>query len=679
MTALSAGMHVGDSALGLGYPIYLWIIFGNGFRFGVEYLKRATVLAVVGFGFMALNTPVWIRDRDLAVGLLIGLIALPVYVSVLIRKLSEAKQQAEEASKAKSMFLASVSHELRTPLNAIISFADLLRLGRLEREQAEMATVIGDSGRSLLGLINNILDFSRIEAGKQPVRIAPFDLAACLDQVRRVLSVQAQAKGVFVHVWIGPGLPLRLIGPEQELKQVLLNLGGNAVKFTSHGGVTICVRKGEGADGGLMLKVDVIDTGIGIAPEAQGRIFDAFAQADDSIIDSYGGTGLGLAIVRQLVRRHGGEVSLSSEPGKGSTFSFTMGVSEGTARGEAEARRAAVIVSHHPALGVQFGRYGARPEWVTNVAAARDALAAGVDSERSQLLVFDRETMSEAAFGNMAAVLDELHVSIAVGVMSETPDDHERTAGFPLTISMSARATEEDWRRLAAVGEVSAPTAASAGGQAPASKARSLRILVAEDNRTNQEVARRLLERAGHQVEIAAQGEEAVEMLERQTFDLVLMDINMPVMNGYEATKLHRFASLGRRHVPIYALTADVTPETRERSREAGMQGCLHKPIDMAELQAVLDAVGGAAQPDNGKARPRLRRRHRRSFRLRPTKPRPSTPSRWSMRAPCAGWRSWEGPPSYRSWPRSSSPTRGARSTNSTTRPPCMTRRRSAT
>ncbi len=230
----------------------------------------------------------------------------------------------------------------------------------------------------------------------------------------------------------------------------------------------------------------------------------------------------------------------------------------------------------------------------------RDALAAGVDSERSPLLVFDRETMSEAAFGNMAAVLDELHVSIAVGVMSETPDDHERTAGFPLTISMSARATEEDWRRLAAVGEVSAPTAASAGGQIPASRTRSLRILVAEDNRTNQEVARRLLERAGHQVEIAAQGEEAVEMLERQTFDLVLMDINMPVMNGYEATKLHRFASLGRRHVPIYALTADVTPETRERSREAGMQGCLHKPIDMAELQAVLDAVGRAAQPDNG-------------------------------------------------------------------------------
>jgi two-component system sensor histidine kinase RpfC len=599
MTTLSLGMHIGDSAFALGYPIYLWVIFGNGFRFGVGYLFRATLCGAIGFGLMAMHTPIWIRDTDLTVGLFVGLIVLPAYVSVLIRKLSEAKRQAEEASKAKSMFLASVSHELRTPLNAIISFSDLLKIARLDREHREMAATIGDSGRSLLGLINNILDFSRIEAGKQPVRIGLFDLAACLERTRRVLAVQADAKSIYLNVWIGPDLPLNVIGSEQELQQILLNLAGNAVKFTRHGGVTIAARREERGDGHLWLRIDVTDTGIGIAREAQARIFESFSQADDTIIDRFGGTGLGLAIVRQLVERHGGAVSLTSEPGRGSTFSFTLRLSEGVAAGAAPVSRQAIIVTHHPGLAVQFGRFGAKPQWATSVSAARVALSGIDEYAPPPVVIFDRETMSEAAFGNMGAVLQETGRHVVVGVLSDTPDDVARTAGFPMTFSIPAPGAEGDWSRLAHAGQIAAPSEeTSAGGRiAP------LNILVAEDNVTNQQVARKLLEREGHSVTVVVNGEDAVEALEKQAFDLVLMDINMPVMNGFEATKLHRFASLGRRRVPIYALTADVTDDTREKAAEAGMDGCLHKPIERAELDTVLAAAApGRADREKSQA-----------------------------------------------------------------------------
>jgi two-component system sensor histidine kinase RpfC len=228
---------------------------------------------------------------------------------------------------------------------------------------------------------------------------------------------------------------------------------------------------------------------------------------------------------------------------------------------------------------------------VTSVSGARAALETLDEATAPPIMIFDRETMSEAAFGNLAAILVETGRHIVVGVLSETPDDSTRTAGFPLSLSIGPRVGPDDWTRLMAASRHAMPDRSVADPVAPSAP---LRILVAEDNITNQQVIRRLLERDGHEIVIAVNGEDAVEALEKDSFDLVLMDINMPVMNGYEATKLHRFASLGRRRVPIHALTADVTPETREKAEQAGMDGCLHKPIDRDELNAVIGAISRA-------------------------------------------------------------------------------------
>jgi two-component system sensor histidine kinase RpfC len=323
---LSAGIHVGNEVTSLLYPIYLWIIFGNGFRFGLKYLFLATALSLAGFGVVVAITDYWWSHLYLAGGLLGGLVILPLYAATLIKKLSAARQLAEEASQAKSRFLTSVSHELRTPLNAIIGLSDLLRDTKLDSDQQEMTRTIGTAGRSLLALINSILDLSRIEERRIATQIVEFDLHALLADVRAILCVQAHAKSVRLALHVTARTPQFIKADKRHLEEILVNLGGNAVKFTERGSVTIAIDASEQNGQRVRLRCEVTDTGIGIAPDAQGRIFESFTQADDTIIDRFGGTGLGLAIVKQLVEFHGGKIGVESAPGAGSTFWFDLPV-----------------------------------------------------------------------------------------------------------------------------------------------------------------------------------------------------------------------------------------------------------------------------------------------------------------------------------------------------------------
>ena len=455
-------MHSGDELTAFTYPIFLWAIFGNGFRFGVKYLFIAAFAGFLAFLAVIVTTPFWRDNRELSAGLLAGLIILPVYVSVLIRRLSEAKHQAEEASRAKSLFLASLSHELRTPLNAVIGLSDMLAGSQLPREQADMARTIGKSGRSLLNLINSLLDLSRMEIGKKP-QMGVFALHEMLHDIRDMLNVQAQAKGIELALQIDPQLPQHVQGSMRHFEEVLINLVGNAVKFTSQGSVRMEARVVTATDATMRLRFEVKDTGIGIAPEAQARIFESFTQADETIIDRFGGTGLGLAIARQLVVAHGGEIGVESRLGQGSTFWFEM-----------------------------------------------------------------------------------------------------------------------------QVGTVSADEIVTPAPLAGARKVRPLRILVAEDNRTNQMVLSQILKQDGHEAVMVENGDLAVEALLQETFDLVLMDLNMPVMNGLDAAQFYAFAMVGQDPVPVIALTADATAQTAEKCRAVGMVACLNKPI---EPKALLDAV----------------------------------------------------------------------------------------
>ena len=583
---LSYGMHVGDSAFAIGYPLYLWIIIGNGFRFGIKYLIGAALAAIAGFLYLIMRTPLWHNNLELSFGLMAGLVLLPAYCSVLIRKLSEAKQQAEQANKAKSLFLAGVSHELRTPLNAIITLADLMRQGQISREQREMSETIGMSGRALLKLINSILDLSKLEANDGASGIGSFDLFQSLQDVRRVLASLAEAKGLFLSVSVSSDVLSRVVGNRQHLEEILTNLIGNATKFTAHGGIHVHVSRIEREDAGQMLSFSVRDTGIGISPSAQSRIFDQFTQADETIVDRFGGTGLGLALAKRLVETHGGEIGVRSIVGEGSEFWFTLPFDSQPAEAQPHAAKPdVVLLSHDFGLHTRLALECADLVRLTDARRALVAARSMLDKGAGCLVLLDGDSMPSDTLSELIEA-DKGRMTLGscvIGVMSRTDKNMIDMSAAPFAARLDLPINPVAFRQLADCGLTRATQAvSSSSGIVP------LRILVAEDNATNQLVIRKLLERDKHMVRIVSNGEEAVEALLKQDFDVVLMDINMPVMNGLEATKLYRFAALGSVHVPIYALTADVTEDTRRRCELAGMDGCLHKPIDQPELQEVF-------------------------------------------------------------------------------------------
>ncbi|MET0428861.1 MAG: ATP-binding protein [Microvirga sp.] len=320
---LSCGLYAGGEYVTILYPFYFWIILGNGFRYGVRYLYVGTALGAGGFFVVTRTADYWMDNRPLSLGLLAGIVILPLYAATLIRSLSQAREQAEQANQAKTQFLASVSHELRTPLNAVVGMSDLLSDTTLRTDQREMVETVKGSSRALLALIDDLLDFASIEAGKIALNPIPFDLAKVLSEVREIGQMQAIAKGLRFNLHVTPRTPLMLIGDERRLREILLNLVGNAVKFTERGGVLVSadgVLNGEVAS----LRLEVSDTGIGIEDAARTRIFERFTQADETILNRFGGTGLGLAISQQLVRLQGGEITVESTPGKGSTFGFSI-------------------------------------------------------------------------------------------------------------------------------------------------------------------------------------------------------------------------------------------------------------------------------------------------------------------------------------------------------------------
>jgi two-component system sensor histidine kinase RpfC len=595
----SYGMHVGGETFALLYPVYLWVIFGNGFRFGIPYLLAAGVTSVLCFGIVIMTTAFWQEHRGLSAGLTAGLVLLPLYVSTLIRKLSEAKRQAEEANRAKSAFLASISHEFRTPLNAIIGLSALLRETSPGAEQEEMSETIGKSGHQLLTLINSVLDFSRAEAGRITIKTVDFDLVSVLGEIRDMLAIEAQRKGVWLAIHCTARTPQLLVGDKHHLVEVLINLAGNAVKFTERGFVVVAVDTVARDGDNVRLRFEVTDTGIGISADAQSRVFDRFTQADETIIDRFGGTGLGLAIARQLVELQGGTIGVESALGKGSTFWFEIEV-------KAQIRdlprintgtTPIVLVGGNDAARVMVRSCAPDAKFATNIDEATAVLtslqAAGV---RRPIVIIDHEicdATDDSVFRRFvcenrafAPALILLKDDTAVGLPPSIVRSRFVTAlAAPLdplkfvSALRLARGSNADER----------PGDARTHAIVPSD--RPLSILIAEDKRTNQIVIEKILERAGHRSMVVDNGEAALDMLDAHKFDLVLMDVNMPVMNGIEATKLYRFASLDQPRVPIVALTADATEEVARRCEEAGMDACITKPVEPRNLLEIIEMI----------------------------------------------------------------------------------------
>jgi two-component system sensor histidine kinase RpfC len=601
---LSWGIHAGDEALSLLYPIYLWVIFGNGFRFGLKYLFGAMLIAVAGFSAVVATTEYWALHTKLAYGLLGGLVILPLYAATLIKKLQAAKNEAEQANKAKSLFLASVSHEFRTPLNAVIGMSDMLRDTKLNAEQLDMTQTIRGSARALLAQINDILNYSRIEAGQMPDHSVDFDLHAVLGQVRSMLVAQAREKGVRLSLHVGPHTPYKLHGNSRALQDALTNLTANAVKFTERGSIAIAAGLIEQKDGTARIRFEVTDTGIGIAEEAREKIFQSFTQADESIVDRFGGTGLGLAIVKQLIERQGGTIGVDSKPGEGSTFWFELGYQIGTNEGAGSipdlSDTRVILLACNDDSATEITRMLEASRATVGVARTADQAcdqfavpeASGI---RRTIVIVDGDQL-EPDSASVGTTLNKMNGGANLSVVLLTAEPLTGLLPLPNRFdfaSVIAKPAQSSTLgaalRIAKAGDAAGID--EEGKVDHEQPARKLSILVADDNRTNQKVIGKILERVGHDVSIVENGEQALDAMQVKAFDIALMDVNMPVLNGIEATKLYRFASLGKPRLPIVALTADATPETKQRCEEAGMDACVIKPIEPARLLSIIGSI----------------------------------------------------------------------------------------
>ena len=487
---MGVGMYLLGQLLAPMYVIILWVTIGNGLRYGPRYLNLAIGFACVTFLTVILSTPYWQANPWIGWGLLVGLIAVPLYLSSLLKALVRATEAAKAASAAKSRFVANMSHEFRTPLNGIVGMAELLATSPLTPDQRDSAEVIRASARSLQALVEDVLDISAIEAGKLKRNDTDFSLRALIDNIQLMLQPSAQTKGLAFDILLAPDVPDALNGDSGHLQQILVNLLTNAIKFTQVGKVELKVSVHERGSEAAQFHFSVRDTGIGIAPEALKRIFHAFEQADSGRDRRFGGTGLGTTIALALTEILGGHLSVESEEGVGSHFW----------------------------IDVPFRLQAAKP--------------------------------AAAAASNVIAFSD--------------PFVRHRA------------------------------------------RVRPLRVLVADDQPANVMVMQRLLERAGHRLQLVGDGEAVLNALEAQQFDLVITDLHMPGLSGLETIKQARFMQAGHKRTPFIVLTADATPEAQMECERAGAYAFLSTPIVVEKLLDKLAEIGDGivARTDEQAPRP---------------------------------------------------------------------------
>ena len=600
LTLLSFTLHIGGDEATLCFSVYLWLIIGYGMRFGQKYLLAGTVIGVLEFTTVILTTEYWIEQRTAGIGLLIGLIVLPIFFSVLLSKLTKAKAAAEEANKSKSEFLANMSHEIRTPLNGVIGMSDLLTGTPLTNEQEELTTTLKASANTLLSLIQDILDISKIEAGKFCIEETNYDLHSLVNNTISMLRIQAETKGITLTYNISPTTPYELVGDPHHLRQVLINLIGNAIKFTEEGGVELRVTTASESATTASIRFEVIDTGIGIPADAQESIFESFTQADNTTTRKYGGTGLGTTISKQIIELMGGEIGVHSIPLKGSTFWVQVCFSK-QASSSPTINNPKILQGLHVIILAKEQPYELRAalsSWkidhtvapmtgsiISNLSESTTPDAFNIIITESScisdyLYTFPDKVHAQSGTQNTPILLIDNFDSD-----SDTNNEHlskyTNVIEYPLDRSILFNALHSSG--ISAIDSNSINYLERNNLSTTGSK-----ILVAEDNKTNQLVIRKILERGNHRPHIVSNGQEALDALEEDKFDLVILDMQMPVMGGIEAAKIYNFSTNNNERIPIIILTANVTTEALKECQDANVDAYLTKPIDVNKL---LDAV----------------------------------------------------------------------------------------